>query len=166
MLRSTCALARRWPWLSRQGGVSACGWMASIAGTLFIERGAGEAGALVPRMNERMGRGRHLVIFPEGTTTDGSRLERFHPRLFAAAQIDGVRVQPVAVRYGTNAVRDRIAPFIGDDALLPHLARLVRHPGLKAAIHLLLPREGSARPRRPIAEYSSKPRDGKSRNDG
>lgn len=135
---------RNWPLI---------GWMAEIAGTLFIERGAGEVGSLIPRMSDRMRRGKHLAIFPEGTTTDGSRLQRFHSRLFAVAQIDGVRVQPVAVRYGTKAAPDPVAPFVGNDALVPHLARLVRHPGLRATIHFLPPLDGSALSRRHIAGY-------------
>ena len=93
-----------------------------------------------------------MVVFPEGTTTDGSRLLRFHPRLLAAGQGGGIRVQPVAIRFGTNGTPDPIAPFVGDDALLPHLARLVRHPGLLARLHFLPPLEASELSRREISE--------------
>lgn len=138
------AEVRSWPLI---------GWMAGIVGTMFIARGAGQTGALVRHMGEHVRRGRHLAIFPEGTTTDGSRLQRFHPRLLAAAQIDGVVVQPVALRYGTNAAPDSVAPFIGSDALLPHLWRLARHPGLRVKIHFLPPLDGSALSRGDISEY-------------
>jgi len=129
------------------------GWMAEILGTLFIARGANQTGVLIPEIGECVRRGRHLVIFPEGTTTDGSRLHRFHPRLLGAGQLDGVLVQPVALRYGSDATPDPIAPFIGDDALLPHLIRLARHPSLEVHIRLLPPLDGSAHSRRHIAEY-------------
>lgn len=129
------------------------GWMARIVGTLFIARGANQAGVLIPRLGELVRAGGRVVVFPEGTTTDGSRLQRFHPRLFAAAQLEGVLVQPVALRYGTNAAPDPIAPFVGDDALLPHLLRLVRHPGLRVHVQFLRPLDGSAHSRRYISEH-------------
>lgn len=129
------------------------GWMAQIIGTLFIVRGANQTDVLIPEIGERVQRGRHLVIFPEGTTTDGSRLYRFYPRLLAAGQLPGVLVQPVALRYGSNAAPDPVAPFVGDDALLPHLVRLARHPGLRVHIRVLPPLDGSALSRRHISEY-------------
>lgn len=128
------------------------GWMAEIAGTFFLHRGAHQTGALIPRIGAHVRDSRHLAIFPEGTTTDGSRLQRFHPRLFAVGQLEGISIQPVALRYGSRTMPDAIAPFIGDDALLPHLARLVRHPGLRATIHFLPPLNGSGLSRRQLSE--------------
>jgi 1-acyl-sn-glycerol-3-phosphate acyltransferase len=69
---------------------------------------------------------RPVVIFAEGTTSDGRQLRGFYPRLLAAGQQPGVDVQPVAIRYGTNAEPDLVAPFINDDALITQpLARPV-----------------------------------------
>jgi len=129
------------------------GWMAEIAGTLFIARGASQTGILIPQIGERIRRGGHVAIFPEGTTTDGSRLRRFHPRLLGAGQLDGVLVQPVALRYGSDTAPDPVAPFIDDDTLLPHLIRLVRHPGLQVHVRFLPPLDGSALSRRRLSEY-------------
>lgn len=129
------------------------GWMASVAGTLFMTRGANQTGEMIRRIYERVRSGLAVAVFPEGTTTDGTRLLRFHPRLLAAGQGAGVRVQPVAVRFGANGTPDPIAPFVGDDALLPHLARLVRHRGLRVRLHFLPPLEGGELSRREIAEY-------------
>jgi len=107
---------------------------------------------VLERAAARVSDGRRLAIFPEGTTTDGARLQRFHPRLLAAGQLDGVKVQPVALRYGTSSTPDPVAPFLGDDALLPHLSRLVRHPGLRVEAHFLPPLDGSLLSRRSLAE--------------
>jgi 1-acyl-sn-glycerol-3-phosphate acyltransferase len=130
------------------------GWMASVAGTLFITRGANQTGEMIRRIDERVRSGLAMCVFPEGTTTDGTRLLRFHPRLLAAGQGAGIRVQPVAVRFGTSGAPDPVAPFVGDDALLPHLARLLRHPGLRVRLHFLPPLEGDGLSRREIAAYS------------
>jgi 1-acyl-sn-glycerol-3-phosphate acyltransferase len=113
------------------------GWMAQLAGTLFIARGAHQTAGTVANIVERLRSGQGVVIFPEGTTTDGTRLERFHPRLFAAAQHAGVRIQPLVLRYGEDGVRDRVAPFIGEETLIAHLFRLLRHPALRARVDVL-----------------------------
>jgi 1-acyl-sn-glycerol-3-phosphate acyltransferase len=138
---------------SEVGNWPLIGWMAGIAGTLFIERGAGQARHLAGQIAERVRSCGPLVIFPEGTTTDGTRLERFHSRLFAAGQQAGVTVQPLALRFGTNLSPDRVAPFVGEDALLPHLARLIRHPGLRVHVHFLPPLDGCALSRKHICEH-------------
>jgi len=137
------AEVRRWPLI---------GWMAGVAGTLFMTRGANQAAEMVRLIEARLRAGGCIGVFPEGTTSDGSRLLRFHPRLLAAGQCEGVRVQPVALRFGTNEAPDPIAPFIGDDDLLSHLARLVRHPGLAARLHFLPSFDASGLSRREIAE--------------
>jgi 1-acyl-sn-glycerol-3-phosphate acyltransferase len=113
------------------------GWMSAVAGTLFITRGGNQTGATGTQILERTRAGMPVVVFAEGTTGDGHSLRRFHPRLFAVAQQPGVRVQPVAVRYGSNREPSTIAPFIGDDALLPHLIRVLRTPGIEVQVSFL-----------------------------
>lgn len=113
------------------------GWMSAQLGTLFIKRGNHQAGELIDRLAAEVRDGRALVLFPEGTTSDGRQLRRFHPRLLAAAQQPEIGVQPVAIRYGTNADPDPIAPFIGDDNLLAHLWRLLRHAPVSVQVQFL-----------------------------
>jgi 1-acyl-sn-glycerol-3-phosphate acyltransferase len=128
------------------------GWMAAVAGTLFIARGAHQAGGILDLIGEHVRAGVPVVIFPEGTTTDGRAVRRFHPRLFAAAQRAGLRVQPIAIRYGADGDPDPIAPFVGDDDLVSHLLRVVAHPGLTVRVRLLPPLESGMTDRRSLAE--------------
>ncbi|UHD18212.1 lysophospholipid acyltransferase family protein [Thiocapsa bogorovii] len=116
------------------------GWLADTAGTLFVERGAIRIEEIAWQLR-KIGRDRTLMLFPEGTTSDGSGVLRFHPRLFALAQETGLEIQPVAIAYrcDTSGAHDSVAPFIGDDTLLAHLLRVVRHPGLTAEVHFLPP---------------------------
>jgi len=130
------------------------GWLASVAGTLYIERGAHQASHLSASIGHSIHLGRSVVIFPEGTTGTGHDLGRFHPRLFAAAQQPGLRVQPVAIRYGTSAQLDPVAPFIGDDSLVPHLWRVLRHPGLRVEVSFLPALETTGLDRRRLAEQA------------
>jgi 1-acyl-sn-glycerol-3-phosphate acyltransferase len=115
------------------------GWLAHRAGTLFIRRGSGDSGLVGQQLGRHLGEGRHLLIFPEGTTTDGSLLKTFHSRLLTSAVETGVPVQPVAIRYLRDGERDGVAPFIGEDDLLSHLVRLLRSDLAEVRIELLEP---------------------------
>lgn len=133
------------------------GWLARLAGTRFIARGAHQADAVAQQLTADLAAQRTVMLFPEGTTTDGRTLGRFHPRLFAIAQQPGVRVQPVAIRYRhrETLALDGDAPYTGDDSLLANLGRLIRHPGLVATVQFLEPisaAEGCSR--RALAEQT------------
>ncbi|NHN79579.1 1-acyl-sn-glycerol-3-phosphate acyltransferase [Azotobacter chroococcum] len=115
------------------------GWLAHKAGTLFIRRGAGDSGLVRSQLLRHLQHGHDLLIFPEGTTTDGRSLRSFHSRLLASAVEAQVPVQPVAIRYLRDGAVDPVAPFIGDDDLLSHLLRLLRSERSEVEIHLLPP---------------------------
>ncbi len=114
------------------------GCLAREAGTLFIQRGSGDLEPVIRELAGCLRQGHSLVIFPEGTTTDGSHLLPFHSRLLRCVTETGLPVQPVAICYRLRGQPDtRIAPFIGEDDLLSHLDRLLRQGQLEAEIHFL-----------------------------
>jgi lyso-ornithine lipid O-acyltransferase len=115
------------------------GWLAHKAGTLFIRRGAGDSGLLSQQLARHLRRGRHLLIFPEGTTTDGLQVRTFHGRLLSSAIDSGVALQPLAIRYRRDGAPCTIAPFIGDDDMLSHLLRLLGSEVAEVEIQLLTP---------------------------
>lgn len=132
---------RRWPVI---------GWMCAVVGTEFIERGGNQVNAVVERISGLLANGRTVVIFPEGTTTDGDRVARFHPRLFAAVQKAGLRVQPTALSYhhGGNSAPDTGVAFVGDQTLVANLLAVLRHSDLRARVGCLpsfVPIEGEDR---------------------
>ncbi|GFM68928.1 lysophospholipid acyltransferase family protein [Pseudomonas lijiangensis] len=124
------AEVRTWP---------VAGWLALKAGTLFIRRGSGDSRLIQRQMGSHLQHGTPLVIFPEGTTTDGRGLRTFHGRLLSSAIEAGVALQPVAIAYSRDGKPDPIAPFIGDDDLLSHLRRLFANDQGDVHIHLLEP---------------------------
>ena len=115
------------------------GWLAHKAGTLFIRRGSGDSNLLARQLHRHLSSGRHLLIFPEGTTTDGQQVRTFHGRLLTSAIEAGVAVQPVAIRYRRHGEHDALAPFIGDDDLPSHLLRLFAAERGQVQIQLLAP---------------------------
>lgn len=127
------------------------GWLAHKAGTLFIRRGSGDSSLVNQQLNRHLQRGRPLLIFPEGTTTDGLGLRTFHGRLLSSAIDSGVAVQPVAIRYLRDGQACPVAPFIGDDDMLSHLLRLLRSEVAEVRIQLLPPIASDALNRNQLA---------------
>lgn len=124
------AEVRTWP---------VAGWLAHKAGTLFIRRGAGDSKLLNDQLSRHLQGGRSLLIFPEGTTSDGLSLRTFHGRLMGSAIETGVKVQPVAIRYLRAGQVCPVAPFVGDDDMLSHLLRLLSSDPGEVEIQLLEP---------------------------
>ena len=113
------------------------GWLAAQAGTLFIQRGAGDSNDIGTQIGQQLQEDRPLLLFPEGTTTDGQSLRTFHGRLLSGVIEQQRAIQPVAIRYWRDGAVDLQAAFIGDDDLLSHLRRLLSAPAAEVEIHLL-----------------------------
>ncbi len=125
------------------------GWLARVAGTLFIQRGSGDAGQVTNQLAGHLGEGRNVLFFPEGTTTDGHRLKRFFHKLFGAAVQTQVSLQPVLVCYRDehDALHPH-APFIGDDEFLSHAIDILKGERMVVDVMVLpaeLPGERDAR---------------------
>jgi len=136
---------RRWP---------LAGWLAQQAGTLFIRRGAGDSGTLSQSMAQRLRQGLPVLIFPEGTSSDGAGVRHFHGRLLGAA-IEAQRpLQPLAISYWRGGERDPLAPFVGDDELLAHLRRLFAGDIAEVRIQFLEPIATLGRSRSQLADQA------------
>lgn len=77
--------------------------------------------------------GERVVVFPEGTTTDGHGVGPFHAAFFQAAVDAGAPVQPVAIRYpDPTGAPDSAAAFVGDMTFVSSLGRVLARGGLDA----------------------------------
>jgi 1-acyl-sn-glycerol-3-phosphate acyltransferase len=72
-----------------------------------------------------------VLNFPEGTTSDGTRLGVFSRGIFGAAQLAGVPVIPVAVRCASELTWHGNAPFV------PHYLRFARMPAPSLRLDVL-----------------------------
>jgi 1-acyl-sn-glycerol-3-phosphate acyltransferase len=78
------------------------GKMAQIAGTVFVERRARHSRSQRDEMTELLGKGgRSLILFPEGTSSNGQSVLPFKSSLFSVAEgeLKSLPVQPVSVAY-------------------------------------------------------------------
>lgn len=112
------------------------GFAARSAGTLFIDRSSrASAAAIAEEMEQRLKLPVPVLLFPEGTSTDGSSVLRFHPTLFEPAVRAGAPVTPAAVRYVIgNEVPERELCWFGDAPFLPHLWKTLATPDFSAEI--------------------------------
>ncbi|MHB8254947.1 MAG: lysophospholipid acyltransferase family protein [Acidiferrobacter sp.] len=119
------------------------GWFAGQGGTIYINRGDRSASPIVDaQMVAALRQQESIILFPEGTTSDGQTVQMFHPRLFAVAIEADVTVQPVALRYSDDYTNHPhpAASFIGEEILIHHLWRLLRARGdLRVEVHFLAP---------------------------
>ena len=107
------AEVRKWPLI---------GWAGQQIDTLFIKRGERSASeAASAGIAEGLVQGNRILIFPEGTTTEGKVVKRLHARLFGAAINTSSPVQPIVVHYTDDndslATSDRIH-FVGEQSLV------------------------------------------------
>lgn len=106
------------------------GWMARGGDTLFIQRGAHGTRQLNQDITATLLQGRSVVIFPEGTTTAGPGVRRFHSRLYAGAIASKMPVLPFAVRY-----REASAPYVDQQSLAQNLWAIMAEPQLDVELH-------------------------------
>jgi 1-acyl-sn-glycerol-3-phosphate acyltransferase len=104
------------------------GSLARLQRTVFIDRDKRSTSAgSAEEMRERLKSGDTLVLFAEGTTSDGARVKPFKSAYFAAAKIPGLSVQPVSLVYRGQwglPMNRRWLPsyaWYGEMDLAPHL---------------------------------------------
>ncbi|HTT14045.1 MAG TPA: lysophospholipid acyltransferase family protein [Burkholderiaceae bacterium] len=98
------------------------GWLVTLVGTLYIERGRRHAvAAMNQRVSDRLKAGETIVVFGEGTTTYGFELLPFHSNLIAPALEVGCEIWPVALRYTDRGVQTAAAGFVGEMSLVNSL---------------------------------------------
>lgn len=112
------------------------GILARAGGTMFVDRSSrASAEQVTEEIAERLKGTVPVLFFPEGTSTDGSELLRFHSRLFTPAVEGGIQVTSAAVRYvPDDGSSERVLCWFGDDLFLPHLWSTLGGPNLTIEI--------------------------------
>ncbi|MGD0831357.1 MAG: lysophospholipid acyltransferase family protein [Terracidiphilus sp.] len=118
---------RRWPIFGKA---------ASMSGTIFIDRSSlASAQSVAAQMVERLREPVPVLLFPEGTSTDGSSVLRFHSRLIDPAMKAGVPITAAAVRYVTDdGTPERELCWYGDDTFVTHLMKVLDVAGFSARV--------------------------------
>ena len=111
------------------------GKAARTGGTIFLDRSSlASAMTVADQMTERLKLPVPVLLFPEGTSTDGQML-RFHSRLIDPATTAGVEITTAAIRYVLeDGTPERELCWFGYDAFLPHLMKVMCVAGFSARV--------------------------------
>ena len=113
------------------------GWMARAAGTIFVDR---DRRSTTGRGNEQirlaLESGLLVVLFAEGTSSDGSTVLPFKSSLLQPAIQSQVPIATAGLDYHLNygSVADEVC-YWRDMTLLSHLLNLFGKPAISAAVH-------------------------------
>ncbi|HEY3705679.1 MAG TPA: lysophospholipid acyltransferase family protein [Terracidiphilus sp.] len=121
------AEVRNWPYF---------GFAASAGGTIFLDRSSrASAGVAAAEICQRLQLAVPVLLFPEGTSTDGSAVLRFHSALFHPAIQMHAPVTAAALQYiCETSLPERELCWFGDAGFLPHLWKILGMPALTAVI--------------------------------
>jgi 1-acyl-sn-glycerol-3-phosphate acyltransferase len=133
------------------------GWVAKLGRTEFVSRQRGATGRERDALRARLTAGDNLLMFPEGTTSDGSRVMPFRSTFLAVAEgAAPPLIQPVSVVYDrlaglpTGRASRPLFSWYGDMDLAGHYWRLARHRGMRATVLLHTPIDPAAYPDRKV----------------
>ncbi len=120
----------RWPLIGR---------MLVAAGTILVDRERRlDVGRVAGGVRDAIVEGGTVVLFPEGTTSDGSGVLPFRSSLMEPAVATRCPVVPVGIRYELPAggnVSEAVC-FRGDASFLPHFLGLLGRPRVRVWLTL------------------------------
>jgi 1-acyl-sn-glycerol-3-phosphate acyltransferase len=144
------------------------GLLVQASGTIFVERGNRHAvRTLIKEAMTRLDSGERVIFFPEGTTSRGEDVLRFHTSLFGLAeQRPDIAVVPMTLFYSRQtgqghrptqanvSVPDGMnqVAYVDDMSLVGSMIKIMGRPGLQAdaVIHQAIEPQGM--PRQQLAE--------------
>lgn len=118
---------RRWP---------VFGWLASLAGTVFIERERRtHVGAVNREIDSALVDGALVVVFPEGTSSNGEQILPFRSPLLEPALRNGAEISLAWIHYelADGDARKEVC-YWGDHTFFPHLLNLLGKKSVQATL--------------------------------
>jgi 1-acyl-sn-glycerol-3-phosphate acyltransferase len=135
--------------------------IARLGRTVFVSRQRGSTARELDAMQAVLARGDNLILFPEGTSSDGSRVLPFRSSFFALAEGKGINdparrplIQPVSVVYdrlnGLPAGRSSrpVFAWYGDMDIASHFWRMTQHLDMRVTVLLHAPLDPATFPDR------------------
>lgn len=136
---------RQWPLV---------GWLVAQQGTVFVQRARRhDTGRVADALEAALAGGDRMVLFAEGTTTDGTEVKPFHGALLQPVVRAKGRVQPLALRYPLPDGRPNVrAAYAGEISLWDSLLQLTAQREIVAEVMFLPALDAAGRHRRDLAQ--------------
>lgn len=118
---------RRWPLI---------GWLATLAGTVYIERERRtHVGAVNQEIEAALADDLLVVVFPEGTSSDGATVLPFRSSLLEPALRGGHDIFTAHIRYelADGDAKSEVC-YWGDHSFFPHLLNLLGKKSVQALL--------------------------------
>ncbi|WP_417450372.1 lysophospholipid acyltransferase family protein [Kordiimonas sp.] len=137
---------------SEVAGWGAIGLLCTLHKTIFVNRERrSDSARQRDALSQRVEQGHSLILFPEGTSTDGMRVAPFKSALFSVAERADeasdhhLLIQPVTLAYtavnGMPLIRSQkpVVAWLGDVELFGHLRQLMSRARIEAVIEFHAP---------------------------
>jgi 1-acyl-sn-glycerol-3-phosphate acyltransferase len=113
------------------------GLLARCGGTIFVRRDrAASVDEVSSRMHEALAAGIPIVLFPEGTSTDGSKVLPFYTALFEPAVQLGAPISSAAIAYTLDDAIEADLCYYGHITFFPHLLNTLGQKGINGRIQI------------------------------
>ncbi|MFM7461519.1 MAG: lysophospholipid acyltransferase family protein [Burkholderiales bacterium] len=112
------------------------GTLCDAAGTIFVHRAKrSDTARINAEIHDALEQGDTVAIFPEGTTTSGDRLLKFHTSLFEPAVVNTALLAPAAIRYrNTDGEANLAAVFVGATTFAQSISNIISQKKMIADI--------------------------------
>ena len=129
------------------------GWIAEHGGTIFIRREKRrDTGRISERVHQALEEGDCVGLFPEGATTEGDEMLKFHSSLFEPAVANKAHVHPCAIRYQrADGALCREMAYVGELSFMQSFGLVLRQRGVVVTLSFAAPIETVGRTRREVA---------------
>ncbi len=117
----------RWPLIS---------WLAKLQRTIFINRDNNKQLAeTANEIQDRISNNQNVVLFPEGTSSDGNRVLPFKSSIFILCELSEIskfNIQPISIAYtkynglSMTRIERMLIAWYGDMDLLSHIYAIIR----------------------------------------
>ena len=116
------------------------GLLAHLAGSRFLDRSrSADAHRVQNEVQEALDQGCRVVVFPEGTSTDGNSVLPFKPALFeSAVGRHDITVAHISYTVSAGSVEQDVC-YWGEMTFVPHLVRLLSKKWIAARIQFCEP---------------------------
>jgi 1-acyl-sn-glycerol-3-phosphate acyltransferase len=130
------------------------GWYLGISRPLWIDRRSKQKSIdAFEQIMDTMKHGIPLLVYPEGTSTDGENgILTFKSTPFQAIAESDYPLLPIITYY--EPMEDGLpVAWFGDMTLMPHLWRILGYKSINVEVHILHPIKAEGRSRKELAEY-------------
>ena len=124
------------------------GYLSKVGNTVFIDRNLRFLKKNKSIILDYISRGENIILFPEGTTSDGVRVLGFKSSLLYSLEQKNILIQPVVIKYKSingipvNRWLKPIIAWYGDMNLKPHVINILKLFSIKVKITFLPPLNG------------------------